>query len=62
MLKYYFILTFKALRHRPIRSWLTVAGVVIGVMLVVVILSLGGGIKNVVNNLLAPFQNGTPPR
>ena len=46
---------FKALRHRPIRSWLTIAGVVIGVMLVIVILSLGGGIKNVVNNMLAQF-------
>lgn len=55
MLKDYFILTFKALRHRPIRSWLTVTGVVIGVMLVVVILSLGSGIKNVVNNMLAQF-------
>lgn len=55
MLKYYFILTLKALRHRPIRSWLTVASVVIGVMLVVVILSLGSGIKNVVNNMLAQF-------
>ncbi|MFA6339163.1 MAG: ABC transporter permease [Candidatus Paceibacterota bacterium] len=55
MIKHYFILTFKALRHRPIRSWLTVAGVVIGVMLVVVILSLGSGIKNVVNNLMAQF-------
>jgi len=32
-----------------------VAGVVIGVMLVVVILSLGSGIKNVVNNMLAQF-------
>jgi len=46
---------FKALRHRPIRSWLTIAGVVIGVMLVIVILSLGSGIKNVVNNMLAQF-------
>ena len=55
MIKDYFALTFKALRHRPIRSWLTVAGVVIGVMLVVVILSLGSGIKNVVNNMLAQF-------
>lgn len=55
MLKNYFNLTFKALRHRPIRSWLTVTGVVIGVMLVVVILSLGSGIKNVVNNMLAQF-------
>ncbi len=55
MIKDYFILTFKALRHRPIRSWLTVTGVVIGVMLVVVILSLGSGIKNVVNNMLAQF-------
>ncbi len=55
MLKEFFLLTLKAIRYRPIRSWLTVIGVVIGVILVVTILSLGSGIRNVVSNMLAMF-------
>lgn len=55
MIKNFFILTIKALRFRPIRSWLTVAGVVIGVMLVVTILSLGSGIKGMVSKMLQMF-------
>lgn len=48
-------LTLKGLRHRPIRSWLTVMGVVIGIMLVVMILVLGNGIQNVVTKMLQGF-------
>jgi len=55
MIKDFFILTMKALRHRPVRSWLTVIGVVIGVMLVVTILSLGSGIKGMVSKMLQMF-------
>lgn len=55
MFKEFFLLTLKAVRYRPIRSWLTIVGVVIGVILVVIILSLGSGIKNVVSNMLAMF-------
>lgn len=55
MLRKFFLLTIKALRFRPLRSWLTVIGVVIGVMLVVVILSLGSGIKGVVSKTLQMF-------
>lgn len=55
MIKNFFILTIKALRFRPIRSWLTVTGVVIGVMLVVTILSLGSGIKGMVSRMLQMF-------
>jgi putative ABC transport system permease protein len=55
MVKKFFILTIKALRFRPIRSWLTVIGVVIGVMLVVTILSLGSGIKGMVAKMLQMF-------
>ncbi len=55
MLKNFFILTIKALKERPVRSWLTIVGVVIGVMLVVVILSLGSGIKGAVGKMLQMF-------
>ncbi|MFA5987670.1 MAG: ABC transporter permease [Candidatus Paceibacterota bacterium] len=48
-------LTMKGIRHRPIRSWLTIIGIVIAVMLVVVIMSLGTGIQSMVNNMLQKF-------
>lgn len=55
MLKDFFILILKGVRYRPIRSWLTILGVVIGVMLVVVILSLGSGIQAAVGRTLQMF-------
>jgi len=55
MLKNFFILTLKGIRYRPTRSWLTIVGVVIGVMLVVVILSLGSGIQGAVSRTLQMF-------
>lgn len=55
MLKKLFILTLKGVRYRPIRSWLTVLGIVIGITLVVIILALGGGVRNVVKETLQMF-------
>jgi len=40
MIKDIILLAFKGIIHRPIRSWLTVLGIVLGIMLVVIILSL----------------------
>lgn len=51
----FFSLTLKGLRHRPTRSWLTILGVVIGIMLVVMILVLGNGIQNTISNQLQMF-------
>lgn len=55
MFKNFFILTLKGIRYRPVRSWLTILGVVIGIMLVVIILSLSDGIKNAVSKQLQMF-------
>lgn len=55
MLKNFFILTLKGIRYRPIRSWLTILGIVIGIMLVVIILSLGSGIQSAVSEALQMF-------
>ena len=55
MFKSFLLLTFKGIRYRPLRSWLTVIGIVIGIMLVVVILSLSGGLKNIINKQLQMF-------
>ena len=48
-------LTFKGIRYRPLRSWLTVIGIIFGIMLVVVILALSGGVRNVINQQLQMF-------
>jgi putative ABC transport system permease protein len=57
MLKNFIFLILKSIRHRPIRSWLTVLGVIIGVMVVVTIMSLGTGIQNVISKQLNQFGN-----
>lgn len=55
MINALFILTLRSIRHRPIRSWLTIMGIVIGIMLVVIILALGNGIRNTVQKTLQVF-------
>lgn len=55
MLKNFIILILKGARHRTLRSWLTVLGIVIGVMLVIVIFSLSSGVKNILSNMLQTF-------
>lgn len=55
MFKEFFKLTLKGMSYRPLRSWLTVLGIVIGIMLVVVILALGGSIQNTVSKTLQMF-------
>lgn len=48
MLKEYIKIAFRSLKTRPMRSWLTMVGVVIGVFLIISLLSLSGGIKTAV--------------
>jgi|SRR3989338_6951231 len=44
----YFHLALKNLRHRGIRSWLTLIGIFIGIATVVALISLGGGLKSAI--------------
>ncbi|MBS3084235.1 ABC transporter permease [Candidatus Pacearchaeota archaeon] len=46
----YFHLAVKNLRHRGIRSWLTLLGIFIGIATVVSLISLGGGLKTAINS------------
>ena len=46
----YLFLALKNLRHRGIRSWLTLIGIFIGVTAVVSLISLGDGLKAAVNS------------
>ncbi len=57
MLKDYFLLTLKSIRYRPLRSWLTIIGIVIGIMLVVVIISLSNGVSAAINGQLQMLGN-----
>jgi len=43
--KEYIKIAIKSLRTRPLRSWLTMIGVVIGIFLIISLLSLSGGDK-----------------
>ncbi len=45
----YLILAIKNLKHRGIRSWLTLLGIFIGVTAVVALISLGAGLQAAVN-------------
>jgi putative ABC transport system permease protein len=50
MLKDYFLLGFKNVKRRGIRSWLTLLGIFIGIAAVVSLISLGSGLKLAVNS------------
>jgi putative ABC transport system permease protein len=48
MIKDYFVLSFGNLRHRGVRSWLTVIGIFIGIAAVVSLISMGQGLQTAV--------------
>ncbi|MEK6906500.1 MAG: ABC transporter permease [Nanoarchaeota archaeon] len=48
MIKDYFFLSFGNLRHRGLRSWLTVLGIFIGIAAVVSLISMGAGLKTAI--------------
>jgi putative ABC transport system permease protein len=45
MIQDYFVISFKNLRHRGIRSWLTLLGIFIGIAAVVSLITLGNGLQ-----------------
>ena len=49
MLKDYFIFSIKNLRNRKLRSWLTMIGIIIGIMAVVSLISMGQGLKTAIS-------------
>ena len=50
MLKDYFLLAFGNLKHRGLRSWLTILGIFIGIAAVVSLISLGQGLQGFIND------------
>jgi len=57
MIKEFIKIAVKSLRTRPIRSWLTMVGVVIGVFLIVSLMSLSEGIKGAMMQQLKMMGN-----
>jgi len=57
MIKEFIKIAIKSLRTRPIRSWLTMVGVVIGVFLIVSLMSLSEGIKGAMMQQLKMMGN-----
>jgi putative ABC transport system permease protein len=49
MIRDSFVLAFKNLKHKGIRSWLTILGIFIGITSVVALISLGNGLTSAVN-------------
>ena len=49
MLKDYFSLSFGNLKHRGLRSWLTILGIFIGIAAVVSLISLGQGLQSYID-------------
>jgi putative ABC transport system permease protein len=50
MLLDYFVIAWNSLAHKKLRSWLTIIGILIGVIAVVALISLGDGLKAAVNS------------
>jgi putative ABC transport system permease protein len=48
MIKDYFSLAFENLKHRGLRSWLTILGIFIGIAAVVALISLGNGLQTAI--------------
>ncbi|MEK6894962.1 MAG: ABC transporter permease, partial [Nanoarchaeota archaeon] len=48
MIKEYFNLSWKGLKHRGLRSWLTMLGIFIGIAAVVALISLGSGLRTAI--------------
>ena len=55
--KEYIKIAIRSLRRRPVRSWLTMVGVVIGVFLIISLLSLSEGIKGAMMDQLNMMGN-----
>lgn len=56
MFKDYFLLSFGNLKHRGLRSWLTILGVFIGIAAVVSLISMGQGLQTTIEGQLGSLS------
>ncbi len=57
MFKDYLLIPLKEIRRRPLRSWLTLIGVIIGMAAVISLITLGNGLENAVAEQFAALGN-----
>ena len=48
MIKDFFKLSFSSIRHRQVRSWLTIIGIIIGIAAIVALISISQGLENAI--------------
>jgi len=55
MIADYFLLALKSIRHRKLRSWLTILGIVIGVAAIIALISLSLGLQSTIEEQFEAF-------
>jgi len=55
MINDYFLLAFNSIRHRQLRSWLTIIGIIIGVAAIVALISLSLGLQATIEEQFEAF-------
>lgn len=51
----FFLLSLRNIRHRKLRSWLTIIGIIVGIALIVSLISLGRGLEQTILNQMQMF-------
>jgi putative ABC transport system permease protein len=59
MISDYFLMAWKSLKHRGVRSWLTMLGIFIGIAAVVALISLGQGLETAVTGQFSSLSVDT---
>lgn len=57
MIKDYFVIPWKEMKRRKLRSWLTLIGIIIGIAAVVSLITLGQGLENAISDQFAALGN-----
>jgi putative ABC transport system permease protein len=55
MIKDYFVIAFKNLRERKVRSWLTIFGIIISIASIVALISISNGLENSIKEQFVKF-------
>ncbi len=59
MITDFFRLGYRSMRHRQLRSWLTILGVFIGIAAIVSLISLGDGLQNAISDIFGRMGKDT---
>jgi len=59
MIKDYLLFSWKEMKRRKLRSWLTLLGIIIGIAAVVALITLGQGLQNAIAQQFNALGNGS---